>query len=155
LPISSSRIIVVVAASLALAGCATTTPHGDAPSGTPTAATAPAAAGSGDAQRDLTPQEKKVITEAVAPSLKNPGAAKYRWSKFPVVPPATDIAYCATVDAQSPHAAYNGRQAYIVDVKVTGGYITVATLGLIAGAKDVSIVSSMCAEHGLDPNKAS
>lgn len=151
----SSRVIAVFAASLVLAACAANMPHGDAPTGAPTAAVAPAAAASsGDAQRDLTPQEKKLITDTVSPSLKNPGAAKYRWSKFPLVPPAEDIAYCATVDAQSPYAAYNGHQAYIVDVKVTGGHITAATLGLITGGKDVSIVSGMCAEHGLDPNKA-
>lgn len=151
----SSRVIAVFAASLALAACATATPPGDAPTGAPTAAASPAAASSGDAQRDLTPQEKKIVTEAVSPSLKNPGSAKYRWTKFPVVPPADDVAYCAMVDAQSPYAAYNGRQAYIVDVKVTGGHITSATLGLITGGKDIPIVSGMCAQHGLDPKKAS
>jgi hypothetical protein len=147
-------VITVFAASLALGACATTTPHGDAPTGAPTAAATPTAS-SGDAQRDLTPQEKKIVTDAVSPSLKNPGTAKYRWSKFPVVPPAEDVAYCATVDAQSPYAAYNGHQAYIVDVKLTGGHITAASLGLIAGGKDVSIVAGMCSQHGLDPNKAS
>jgi hypothetical protein len=154
LPVSSSRVCAVFAASLLLGACAATTPHGDAPTGAPTAAATPAASSGGDAQRDLTPQEKKIVTAAVSPSLKNPGAAKYRWSKFPLVPPADDVAYCATVDAQSPYAAYNGRQAYIVDVKVTGGHITAATLGLITGGKDIPIVSGMCAEHGLDPNKA-
>jgi hypothetical protein len=32
----------------------------------------------GVAQRDLTPEEKKAIMDAVAPSLRNPAAAKYR-----------------------------------------------------------------------------
>jgi hypothetical protein len=154
LPVSSSRIFAVFAAGLLLAACATATPPGDAPTGAPTAAAAPATGG-GDAQRDLTPQEKKIVMEAVAPSLKNAGAAKYRWSKFAVVPPAEDVAYCAMVDAQSPYAAYNGRQAYIVDVKVTGAHITAATLALITGGKDVPLVSAKCADHGLDPNKAS
>jgi hypothetical protein len=37
---------------------------------------------------------------------------------------------------------------------MTGGHVTSAALGLIAGGKDASIVGSMCATHGLDPNKS-
>jgi hypothetical protein len=36
----------------------------------------------GIGQRDLTPEEKTVIMDAVAPSLRNPGSAKYLWSNF-------------------------------------------------------------------------
>jgi hypothetical protein len=39
----------------------------------------------GFGQRDLTPEEKKVITDAVAPSLRNPGSATYHWAKFPAL----------------------------------------------------------------------
>jgi hypothetical protein len=106
-------------------------------------------------ERDLTPEEKKIIVESIAPSLRNPGAAKYRWAKFPTVPASDTPAYCATVEAQSPYAAYNGRQAYIVDTKIVGGHITSAVLGLIAGGKDAAIVNGMCEKHGLDPSKAS
>jgi hypothetical protein len=87
-------------------------------------------------------------------SLSNPGSAKYHWTKFPITPESDQTAYCAWVDAQSPHAAYNGHQSFIVDVKTTGNHITSAALGLIAGGKDASIVTNMCAEHGLDPNKS-
>ena len=73
------------------------------------------------AQRDLTPQEKKAIVDAVAPSLRNPAAAKYRWAKFPTVVTESSVNYCATVDAQSPFAAYSGQQAYIVEAHVSGG----------------------------------
>ena len=59
------------------------------------------------------------------------------------------------MDAKSPYAAYDGRQAYIVEAKVLGGKVTSATMGLIAGGKDAAIVSKMCAKYGLDPNKAS
>jgi hypothetical protein len=115
---------------------------------------APAAAANSGAQRDLTPQEKKVIIDAVAPSLRDPGSAKYRWAKFPAEPDSPDVNYCATVDAKSPYAAYNGRQAYIVETKVVGGKVTSAVMGLIAGGKDLSIVSTMCAKYNLDPNSA-
>jgi hypothetical protein len=110
---------------------------------------------SGVALRDLTPQEKKAIMDSVAPSLRNPAAAKYKWAKFPSVVTENSVNYCATVDAQSPYPAYSGQQAYIVEANVSGGHVTGAVMGLIAGGKDFQIVSTMCAKYGLDPRKAS
>jgi hypothetical protein len=144
--------MAAVTASLALAAC-TATPPGDQIAASPAPATAPAATPASQL-RDLTPQEKKVIVDAIAPSLKEPGAAKYKWTKFPMVPPSDEVSYCATVDAKSPYPAYSGHQSYIVDTKVTGGHITAAVLGLIAGGKDAAIVAGMCEKHGLDPNSA-
>ena len=146
--------IAVLTASVALAACAAS-PPADQPAASAAPATTPAAAATPASQlRDLTPQEKKIIVDAVAPSLKEPGAAKYKWTKFPIVPPSDEVSYCATVDAKSPYAAYSGHQAYIVDAKVAGGHITSAALGLITGGKDTAIVANMCATHGLDPNSA-
>jgi hypothetical protein len=147
--------IAVLAASVALAACAAS-PPADQPAASAAPATMPAAAATPASQlRDLTPQEKKIIVDAIAPSLKEPGAAKYKWTKFPIVPPSDEVSYCATVDAKSPYAAYSGHQAYIVDAKVVGGHIASASLGLITGGKDTAIVANMCATHGLDPNSAS
>ena len=146
--------IAVLAASVALVACAAS-PPADQPAANAAPATTPAAATPASQLRDLTPQEKKIIVDAVAPSLKEPGAAKYRWTKFPIVPPSDEVSYCATVDAKSPHAAYSGHQAYIIDAKVVGGHINSAALGLITGGKDTAIVANMCATHGLDPNSAS
>jgi len=115
---------------------------------------APAATPAGVTQRELTPPEKKAIVDAVAPSLRSPAAAKYKWAPFPTVVTEDSANYCAIVDAQSPFAAYNGRQAYIVEAKVVGGRVTSAVMGLIAGGKDFAIVTKMCAKYGLDPNKA-
>jgi hypothetical protein len=156
-------MVGVVAAGLMLAACATTstTSTGDASAPdaaatpAPAAAAAPAAPSLSVADRDLTPAEKKIIVDTIAPNLKNPGSAKYHWTKFPTVPPSNEVAYCATVDAESPHAAFSGKQSYIVDVKVTGGHIASAVLGLIVGGKDNAIVVGMCKQHGLDPFKAS
>ena len=146
--------IAVFAASVALAACAAS-PPADQPAASAAPATTAAAATPASQLRDLTPQEKKIIVDAVAPSLKEPGAAKYKWTKFPIVPPSDEVSYCATVDAKSPYAAYSGHQAYIIDAKVAGGHITSAALGLITGGKDTAIVANMCATHGLDPNSAS
>src|ERR1700726_247838 len=109
--------IAVLAASVALAACAAS-PPADQPAASAAPATTPAAAATPASQlRDLTPQERKIIVDAVAPSLKEPGAAKYKWTKFPIVPPSDEVSYCATVDAKSPYAAYSGHQAYIVDAR--------------------------------------
>ncbi len=146
--------IAVLAAGVALAACAASPPADQAAASAAPATAAAAAATPASQLRDLTPQEKKIIVDAVAPSLKEPGAAKYKWTKFPIVPPSDEVSYCATVDAKSPYAAYSGHQAYIVDAKVAGGHITSAALGLITGGKDTAIVANMCATHGLDPNSA-
>jgi hypothetical protein len=151
--INITSMIALFAASVALAACATTPPGDQVAAGNTTATASTATPPS--QLRELTPEEKKIIVDAVAPSLRDPGSAKYKWTKFPMVPASNEVSYCATVDAKSPYAAYNGRQAYIVDTKVSGGHIASASMGLITGGKDVSIVASMCAKHGLDPNSAS
>ena len=107
------------------------------------------------AERDLTPPEKKAIVDAVAPSLRDPASAKYKWAKFPMVVTDNSVNYCSVVDAKSPYAAYDGKQAYIVEAEVVGGHVTSAVMGLIAGGKDAAIVANMCAKYGLDPNKSS
>jgi uncharacterized protein YceK len=143
-------LVAAVAAGVALSGCATgttVTQSGEGANGAPVVP-------SSVAQRDLTAPEKKAIIDAVAPSLRNAGAAKYRWAKFPTVVNEETVNYCATVDAQSPFAAYSGRQAYIVEAHLTGGHVSSAVMGLIAGGKDVTIVNEMCAKYGLDPKNA-
>ena len=92
--------------------------------------------------------------DAIAPSLRDASSAKYHWAKFPAAPDGDSINYCATVDAKSPYAAYSGHQAYIVEARLSGGKVAGAVVGLIAGGKDVSIVKTMCAKYGLDPNTA-
>jgi hypothetical protein len=108
----------------------------------------------GVGQRELSPDEKKAIMDAVAPNLKDPASARYHWVKFPAVISEDSVNYCATVDAKSPYAPYDGRQAYIVEARLSGGKVVGATMGLIAGGKDVAIVAKMCAKYDLDPNKA-
>jgi hypothetical protein len=152
-PAEKLRLTAALAASLtlsgiALSGCATTSTQDAA-----AASSSPAPAGGGP-QRDLTPQEKKAIVDSVAPSLRNPAAAKYKWSKIPTIVTENSINYCATVDAQSPYPAYSGHQAYIVEAQMSGNKVASAVMGLIAGGKDFAIVTSMCAKYGLDPKNA-
>lgn len=142
-------VLVTLAAAVTLSACAANAPSAGGP-GT-AAGPAPAAA---IGQRDLTPAEKKIIMDAVGLSLVDPKSARYRWTKFPEMTARDSVNYCATVDGKSPYPAYNGRQAYIVETKVLGGRVIAATMGLIAGGKDVALVAKMCAKYDLDPNKA-
>jgi hypothetical protein len=146
LQITSFSLIAPLAVGLTLSSCtAGQTPlaSGEAPS-----------AGGDIGQRDLSSEEKKVIMDAVAPSLRNAGSAKYHWAKFPAVVTEGSVNYCATVDAQSPYAAYNGRQAYVVTAEMSGNRVSSAVLGLVAGGKDFALVTKMCAKYGLDPRNA-
>jgi hypothetical protein len=130
-----------------LSACATTPGAPGASNG------APASSGS-LGQRELSPQEKKVIMDAVGPSLSNADAAKYHWARFPALPSESSVNYCATVDAKSPFPAYSGHQSYIVEAQLSGGRVPSAVMGLIAGGKDAALVSKMCAKYGLNPNDA-
>jgi hypothetical protein len=147
--VNISTVIAALGAALILSGCTTT----DSSETVPTAATTAPSPGGGS-MRELTAEEKKIIADAVAASLSNPGAAKYRWARFPASAEGS-VNYCATVDAKSPFAAYSGHQAYIVATKVSGGQVSSAVVGLIAGGKDVALVAKMCAKYGLNPNNAS
>jgi hypothetical protein len=153
---SKFSVIAAVAAAFALSGCATTsstqtTAAASANNQGSTAAATPS--GASGPQRDLTAPEKKAVMDAVAPSLRDPGSAKYFWTKFPMVVTDNSVNYCGTVDAKSPYPAYNGKQAYIVEAHMSGGHVSGAVMGLIAGGKDAKIVAAMCSKYGLDPYK--
>jgi hypothetical protein len=149
LQISSFSLVAVLAVGLALSGCATgQTPFASSQASSPSG-------GVSVGQRDLTPEEQKVIMDAVGPSLRNSGSAKYHWAKFPAVVTEGSVNYCATVDAQSPYAAYNGRQAYVVTAQMSGNRVSSTVVGLVAGGKDFELVTKMCAKYGLDPRNAS
>ncbi len=105
---------------------------------------------SGIRTRELLPEEKAVISHAVGLSVLNPNTAQFRW---PQIADTEDgpINYCGMVNAKSSYPAYSGWQAYIVEGKISGGKMTSAVVGLIAGGKDVGIVRKMCQKYGLDP----
>jgi hypothetical protein len=144
----------VIAAGLALSACA----GGSSPSPTGQHATAQDLLAlnmtqASGAQRDLTPAEKEVISHAVGLSISNPGQAQFRWPQISTADEGS-VNYCGMVNAKSPYPAYNGWQAYIVEATVSGGHISSAVVGLIAGGKDTEIVRKMCTKYGLDPGGA-
>jgi hypothetical protein len=108
---------------------------------------------SGIKTRELLPEEKQVISKAVSLSIVDPGHAQYRWPQIADTEDGS-INYCGMVNARSSFPAYNGWQAYIVEGTVSGGKMTSAVVGLIAGGKDVEIVKKMCKKYGLDPGGA-
>ena len=127
--IGRRNLVVALAASLALGACATS---------------------SGLGQRELTPAEKEIIANAIAPSLRA-ATAQYQWPKIQNTANGP-VNYCGTVNAKSPYPAYNGRQAFIVSATVTGGTVSSAVVVLVAGGKDVEIVRNKCKKYGLDPD---
>src|SRR6202453_3649365 len=69
---------------------------------------------SGIKTRELLPEEKAVISQAVGLSVQNPNSAQFRW---PQIADTEDgpTNYCGMVNAKSSYAAYSGWQAYIVE----------------------------------------
>jgi len=110
-------------------------------------------ANSAQGLRELTASEKKIISDAVGLSIKDPKSAQYRWPKISSSDEGS-VNYCGMVNAKSPYPAYNGWQAYIIEATVTGGQVSSAVVGLIAGGKDVAIVRKMCKKYDLDPGSA-
>jgi hypothetical protein len=147
------RALAVCAAGLALAGCATS-PSGSSSSGHATAQDLLALNHIQDASgihtRELLPEEKQVITKAVSLSILNPNQAQFRWPQIANTEDGS-INYCGMVNAKSSFPAYSGWQAYIVEGTISGGKMTSAVVGLIAGGKDTEIVKKMCKKYGLDP----
>jgi hypothetical protein len=154
---SAFRAMLVFAAGLALVGCTGSTLSSSSSASSSTAegllGLHANSAGSGQGLRELTLPEKKVISDAVGLSIKDPGTAQFRW---PQISAAGDgaVNYCGMVNAKSPFPAYNGWQAYIVEANVRGGKVSSAVVGLIAGGKDVEIVRKMCKKYELDPGGA-
>ncbi|HUZ31257.1 MAG TPA: hypothetical protein VMV19_04005 [Xanthobacteraceae bacterium] len=108
---------------------------------------------SGIGTRDLTPDEKAVVSHAVGLSVSNPNGAQFKWPQIANTEDG-NINYCGMVKANSPYGPYSGWQAYIVEGKIAGGQLSTAVVGLIAGGKDVDIVRKMCKKYGLDPGPA-
>jgi len=112
-----------------------------------------AAAGNSQGLRELTQPEKKIISDAVGLSIKDPNTAQFRWPQISASEEGS-VNYCGMVNAKSPYPAYNGWQAYIVEATVSAGKVSSAVVGLIAGGKDVEIVRKMCKKYDLDPGTA-
>jgi hypothetical protein len=104
--------------------------------------------------RELAPDEKKVIADAVSRVIKEPSAAKFRWVKFPANAGGGDVNYCASVNAKSALPGYSGNQLYIAVVGVEGGKVKSAVVGAIHGGTDAHVVRAMCKRYGLNPDDA-
>jgi hypothetical protein len=147
-----------VLAGLAVAGCTMSPSTSSSGSGHATAQDLLALNNIQDASgihtRELLPEEKQVITKAVSLSIINPASAQFRWPQIANTEDGS-INYCGMVNAKSSFPAYSGWQAYIVEGTISGGKMTSAVVGLIAGGKDTDIVRKMCKKYGLDPGGTS
>ncbi|MET0278267.1 MAG: hypothetical protein ABW198_08050 [Pseudorhodoplanes sp.] len=128
------RLAAVAMSVLAVAGCVTQ-------------------GGSALGSRDLEPDEKKVIADAVGRVIKDPRSAKYRWAKFPAAAGSGDVNYCASVNAKST-AGPGGDQLYIAVVGTESGKVKNAVVGAIQGGSDAHVVRDLCKRYGLNPDEA-
>lgn len=145
-----SRALLGCVFGLALSACATTPESPLEAAAHAPAVPPPVAAG----RRDLTPEEKQVIVNAVSATIKDPTSAHYRWAKFHAGALSGSNNYCAMVNAKSQYQPYSGWQAYVVSVNLSNGRISSAVVGAIAGGKDIPVIRKICQRYGLDPNDA-
>jgi hypothetical protein len=135
--ISKSALFTILLAACCLSGCVTQD-GGSASFGS----------------RELAPDEKKVIADAVGRVIKEPSSAKFRWAKFPANPAGGDVNYCASVNAKSALPGYSGNQLYIAVVGTEGGKVKSAVVGAIHGGADAHVVRGLCKRYGLNPDDA-
>jgi hypothetical protein len=109
---------------------------------------------SGIGGRDLEPDEKKVITDAVGRVIKDSRSAKFHWAKFPGSAGTGDVNYCASVDARSELPGQSGHQLYIAVIGTESGKVKSAVVGAIHGGSDARVVRSLCTRYGLNPDDA-
>lgn len=140
----SVRLLASVVLALSVAGCVT--PDGTSP--------ALGGASSGAGGRDLAPDEKKIIADAVGRVIKEPASAKFRWAKFPANAGSGDVNYCASVNAKSALPGYSGNQLYIAVVGTDNGRVKSAVVGAIHGGSDAHVVRTLCKRYGLNPDDA-
>ena len=105
--------------------------------------------------RDLSPEEKKVVANAVGRVIKDPASAKFQWAKIPANAGTGDVNYCAKVNARSDLPGYSGNQLYIAVLGTEGGRVKSAVVGAIHGGSDTNVVRSLCKRYGLNPDDAS
>lgn len=129
----------ILVAGSAVAGCVTQ------PDGAPSSALG---------YRDLAPDEKKVIADAVGRVIKDPASAKFHWAKFPGNATSGDVNYCAWVNAKSDLPGYSGNQLYIAVVGSENGKVKSAVVGAIHGGGDAHVVRNLCKRYGLNPDDA-
>lgn len=133
----SVRLLPAAALVLSVAGCVT-----------------PDGSSSSSGMRDLAPDEKKVIADAVGRVIKEPSSAKFRWAKFPANAGGGDVNYCASVNAKSALPGYSGNQLYIAVVGTESGRVKTAVVGAIHGGSDAHVVRALCKRYGLNPDNA-
>jgi hypothetical protein len=104
--------------------------------------------------RELAPDEKKIIADAVGRVIKEPSSATFRWAKFPGNAAGGDVNYCASVNGKSALPGYSGKQLYIAVVGTQGGKVKSAVVGAIHGGADMHVVRTLCKRYGLNPDDA-
>jgi hypothetical protein len=104
--------------------------------------------------RELAPDEKKVIADAVGRVIKEPSSATFRWVKFPGNPASGDVNYCASVNGKSALPGYSGNQLYIAVIGTESGKVKSAVVGAIHGGADMHVVRTLCKRYGLNPDDA-
>jgi len=105
--------------------------------------------------RDLTIEEKALLSDGFASTLDNPDVAKFGWAKVPKF--ASDangsFEYCGWVNVKNNSGGYNGIQPFLATITIANGKITGGAIAALnAGNKQENrdVIPKLCHQKGLD-----
>jgi hypothetical protein len=101
--------------------------------------------------RELTTAEKKLLSNMLAVSLKDPGSAQFIWAKIPRVQDAEEIYYCAQVNAKNSYGAYIGYQPFMAVIGIAKAKVIGGAMAGVANSDDRWIIENMCKQKGANP----
>src|SRR5262249_23149419 len=79
--------------------------------------------------RELTPEEKRVISSSLIKHFSHPLSARFIWTPWPdSVAADAAVMYCGQVDAKGANGSYEGYHPYLATVLVRSGRIVDAVL---------------------------
>jgi uncharacterized protein YceK len=142
--------IILLAALLTLAGCASVTPEVTAPSVTNKQTAAPTQ----EEMRDLTPAEKSILADGLTAGLDDPDSVKFRWAKVPNLLPEHAFEYCGLIDVKSAVGGYTGMKPFLATIRtengnIIGGAIAALNSDNLTEAREV--IPKLCRQKGLNP----
>lgn len=106
--------------------------------------------------RDLSNEEKKIVSEVVARDFKDPASAMFRWLPIADLPPG-GANYCGTVNAKNSFGAYEGYEPFMVFLMVKNNKLASAMLLTIGSPADPAaeqVTTATCQKFGHDTRLA-
>jgi hypothetical protein len=101
-------------------------------------------------KRELTPIEKVTLASSLAQTLKDPGAAQFKWMPVTMLQREAVTDYCGLVNGRNSYGGYTGYQKFYAQLFKDGkGQFTKGLIRLIAsGDVETMATDGQCEKYG-------